>query len=166
MKEKSAINFDNTNTIYFYEPYDPYGYFCNLSDYPVTLDGKTWPTAEHYYQAQKHKNPDYREQIRQCPTPREAIALGRNESSSSFRSDDWMDVRVDVMRKVIEEKFSHNDDLSALLLATGEKKLVERSAIDSFWGDGPDGNGENWLGKVIMEVRDKLQKEKISGSRN
>ena len=41
-------------TIHFYRAWEPYGCFSNFAAYPIELKGKTWPTSEHYYQAQKH----------------------------------------------------------------------------------------------------------------
>jgi ribA/ribD-fused uncharacterized protein len=40
-------------TINFYSARDEYGCFSNFSRHPIFLDGKRWPTSEHYFQAQK-----------------------------------------------------------------------------------------------------------------
>ena len=42
-----------------------------------------------------------------------------------------------------------------MLLSTGNQVLIEHSN-DRYWGDGLDGTGQNKLGKILMEVRDKL----------
>jgi hypothetical protein len=43
-----------TRMILFYAIEEkPYGCFSNLSPHPVSLDGETWPTVEHFFQAQK-----------------------------------------------------------------------------------------------------------------
>ena len=39
--------------IEFYSTKDAYGAFSNFSAHPFDLDGKRWPTSEHYFQAQK-----------------------------------------------------------------------------------------------------------------
>src|SRR5579885_2421040 len=47
-------NWDETDgTIYFYGTHDEYGFFSNFARYPVVIRGHTWPTTEHYFQAQK-----------------------------------------------------------------------------------------------------------------
>lgn len=40
-----------------------------------------------------------------------------------------------------------------LLLATGERPLVEASPVDYFWGAGQDGTGLNRLGFLLQQVR-------------
>jgi ribA/ribD-fused uncharacterized protein len=43
-------------------------------------------------------------------------------------------------------------------LSTGDEEIVEDSPIDSYWGCGADGKGQNNLGKILMEVRSRLRK--------
>ena len=43
--------------------------------YAFELDGAEWPTAEHYYQAMKFEDADYRERIRQAATPEQAAKV-------------------------------------------------------------------------------------------
>ena len=68
------------------------------------------------------------------------------------------------MRQGDWAKFSQNPDLAELLLATGDAELIEDSPSDSYWGTGRDGNGANWAGRVLSEVRDRLRGE--AGHRN
>lgn len=146
-----------SEVVLFYEPWDENGYLCNLSAYDVFYDGLLWPTAEHCYQAQKHRDYGYRERIRLCKTPEEAIKLGRDETSPSYRHDDWYDVRVDIMHDVVLAKFTQHEELKKLLLDTGNMQIFEHTANDRFWGDNLDGTGENHLGKVLMQVRSELK---------
>ena len=73
---------------------------------------------------------------------------------------DWDEVKIDVMRKALLAKFGQHDKLRKLLVDTEKRKLVERSPYDSFWGDGGDGSGKNWLGVLLMEIRDNYIKKK------
>lgn len=147
-----------TKKILFYEPWDEYGYFCNLSPYSVVYDDKNWPTSEHCYQALKHTSIVYREMIRKTEDIEEVIRLGRNEKSGSYRFEDWDDVKVDLMHDVVLAKFSQNASLKKLLLETRDAQLVEHTCNDPFWGDNGDGTGVNWLGNVLMQVREELRK--------
>lgn len=58
-----------TNEIKFYSVIDDFGEFSNFAPYPIKLAKKTWPTTEHYFQAQKFKDAKDQEQIRQAKTP-------------------------------------------------------------------------------------------------
>lgn len=141
--------------ILFYSVGDEYGEFSNFAPYPISLDGRRWPTAEHYFQAQKVLDPKLREQVRRSSTPGQAANLGRNRKTPLRR--DWEAVKVDVMRKVVGAKFEQHPELATLLLATGDSSIIEHTENDSFWGDGGDGSGRNMLGRILMEVRARLR---------
>lgn len=146
-------------SIKFYHPGEPFGEFSNFSRYHVFLDGKTWPTSEHYFQAQKFLDEALREKIRLAKTPRIAANMGRDRSNPLRR--DWESVKDDVMRKVVRAKFTQHEELKKLLLETGDAVIVEHTANDSYWGDGGDGSGKNMLGRILMQVRDELAAEKL-----
>lgn len=57
------------------------------------------------------------------------------------------------MTEIVRGKVTQNVDVRTCLLATGSKKIVENSPWDSFWGCGADGNGENQMGKILMQLR-------------
>lgn len=38
---------------------------------------------------------------------------------------------------------------------------MEHTANDSYWGDGGDGSGKNMLGRILMEIRDKICEEEV-----
>ncbi|MCB9638025.1 MAG: NADAR family protein [Myxococcales bacterium] len=141
--------------IYFYSPRGKYGCFSNFSKHSVDLDGRVWPTSEHYFQAQKFVGTAYTERIRRAKTPSEAKKLAW-KSDAPFRGD-WDDVRDDVMRRVVMCKFSSHEDLRDILLSTGEEELIEKAPNDAYWGCGADGTGENKLGKILMEIRTLLR---------
>ena len=50
-------------TIYFYSTIDAYGCFSNFSRHGFGLGGCYWPTAEHYFQAQKFAGTEYMERV-------------------------------------------------------------------------------------------------------
>ncbi len=66
---------------------------------------------------------------------------------------DWDEARVAVMRQVVTAKFETHAALRELLLSTGDRPLVESAPGDAFWGAGPDGTGENRLGRLLGELR-------------
>ncbi len=139
----------------FYSENAEYGEFSNFAPYPIKLRGKTWPTSEHYFQAQKFEDRGDQEEIRAVTSPMIAARMGRDRKRKLRR--DWERVKIGVMREAVEAKFRQHDELRALLLATGDAKLVEHTENDDFWGDGGDGSGRNELGRILMAVRAALR---------
>ncbi len=72
---------------------------------------------------------------------------------------DWESVKDNIMREVVYAKFTQHDHLKKTLLETGDAKLIEHTANDSYWADGGNGKGKNMLGIILMEVREKIRKE-------
>ena len=62
------------------------------------------------------------------------------------------------MYKALLAKFTQHNDLKKLLLGTGERKLIEHSPYDSYWGDGGNGTGMNRLGELLMRLRCELRR--------
>ena len=63
------------------------------------------------------------------------------------------------MRNVLLTKFGQHPDLADKLLATGDALLIEDSKTDAYWGIGKKGNGQNWLGKCLMDIREMVRKK-------
>jgi hypothetical protein len=61
---KIPVPADN-RILYFERERDSFRYFSHFHPSPIELDGETWPTAEHYYQAQRSDDPAYRQAIRE-----------------------------------------------------------------------------------------------------
>jgi N-glycosidase YbiA len=147
-------------TIYFYKVCDPYGCFSNFSEHSIELEGKIWPSTEHYYQAQKFVGTSAEalcQQIYEASTPAEAAALGR-DPHHPVRSD-WEQIKTVVMEKAVLQKFTTYSTLKELLMGTGNELIVEDSPTDGYWGCGEDGRGQNHLGKVLMRVRSCLRRQ-------
>lgn len=140
--------------IYFYLVDEANGHFSNFSPHPIELDGKLWPTSEHYFQAQKFEGTPHEELIRLAPTPKEAAAMGR-DTSRPLRSD-WESVKDEVMMRALRAKFTQHASLREALLGTGAADLVEHTEKDAYWGDGGDGLGKNRLGAILMTLRAEL----------
>jgi ribA/ribD-fused uncharacterized protein len=146
----------------------PYGVFSNLFRCEITFEDRVFPTAEHAYQAGKASKPAVREWILQAPTP----ALAAMAAHGLYTWDivpNWASIKVDRMRAVLRAKFTQHPALRQLLLGTGTRRLVEagtvNNAVNRFWGE-VDGKGENTLGKLLMELRDELRKEKSEERRS
>jgi ribA/ribD-fused uncharacterized protein len=143
--------------IHFYSTTAEYGCFSNFSRHSIRLKGKTWPTSEHYFQAQKFSGTKHEEEVRLARTPMLAARMGRDRKRPLRR--DWESVKEQVMLEAVRAKFAQHDDLRVILLGTGDAMLVEHTENDNYWGDGGDGSGKNRLGHVLMQVREELKRD-------
>lgn len=142
--------------IRFYRVNDPYGEFSNFSPHPVELKGRTWPTLEHYFQAQKCAGTEHEEAIRSAESPMLAARMGRSRARPL--RPDWERVKDEIMREALRAKFRQHPSLESLLLSTADAALVEHTTKDRYWGDGGDGSGRNRLGQLLMELREQLRR--------
>lgn len=147
-----------------------YGGYCSQwfhSDFVVKE--VEYNTAEQYMMAMKAAefgDTDIQQEIMESESPRDQKALGRQVRD--FDPDHWNAVARDHVYEGNYAKFTQNEGLKLCLLATGDKELVEASPTDRIWGIGlgidderreDRGNwrGTNWLGEVLMKVRDDIR---------
>ncbi len=134
--------------------------------------GDEVPTVEHAYHVEKYDNDDLRAQIIAAKTGQKAkrVADRLNDEGHPF-SPDWSYRKVDIMRNFVYQKFARSEELAFELDYTGDEEIIEGNTWgDTFWGvypivDGelaPDAKGLNWLGRVLMETRERLRAESES----
>ena len=136
--------------LYFYTKNDPYYEFSNFAPFGFEDEGVYWPTIEHYFQAQKFEDAEYRKRIQNARSAKDAKSLG--QSRAEPLRGDWEEIKEEVMKKALLGKFSHAK-LKNLLLSTDNRDLIEAAPSDYYWGCGKDGSGRNRLGELLMEVR-------------
>lgn len=143
--------------ILFYRTGDAYGEFSNFAAFPIEIDGRTWPTSEHYFQAQKFASPEDQEAVRQERSPMKAARIGRDRGRT-LRAD-WEAVKDETMLRALRAKFTQHENLRARLLETGDAELIEHTENDRYWADGGDGSGLNRLGELLMQIRSELREK-------
>lgn len=110
-------------------------------------DGKR--TIHHFYNCLKTDHPMTMLQILFAPTPIRAIQLGKSVVVRPY----WNDVRLHVMEYLLRKKFE-DTRLRGLLLATAPDVLINGNDWgEEYWGQ-VDGDGLNYLGHLLMEIRD------------
>jgi ribA/ribD-fused uncharacterized protein len=136
---------------------------------PFKIDGKDYPTAEHYMMAGKARlfdDASAETAILASTDPAKVKALGRKVKN--YNEETWCEHRFQIVVDGNHAKFSQNAELRDYLLKTGDKVIVEASPVDPIWGiglsrDDPAAQtpatwkGLNLLGFALMEVRDRLR---------
>jgi len=125
------------------------------SAHPIELDERIWPTAEHYYQANKFSNRERVNAIAQAVSAEEAYRLGNRwfqPKRSNFKS-----LRPVIMTRALYTKACMYEELRQVLLESKDQPIVETSSYGHYWGIGRDQRGSNQLGKIWADIRTKLQ---------
>lgn len=136
------------------------GKWTKLSNYsmsPVWYGDHMYPSAEHAYQAQKTLDPTLQQLIRNQPTPNLAKKFARK---IKLRPD-WETIKIDIMEEILREKFAQEPERGILLMTCNQELIEGNWWGDKFWGQCPVGNGQNWLGKLLMKIRNEI----IEGNR-
>jgi ribA/ribD-fused uncharacterized protein len=138
--------------------YNENEFLSNFYPAKIYLDGKGYPTIEHAYQAAKSLHLGDRNLISSL-RPDQAGKAKRLGKKFVLRSD-WEDIKIEVMEKLLRQKFDQSA-LKQKLLNTGSQKLVEGNHWhDNYWGDcrcqrcGGVINGLNMLGILLMKLRE------------
>lgn len=129
--------------------------------------GIKYHTVERAFQA--HKSIDKETRLRftdMSVTEGDIKKLGRN---IQIRPD-WDDIKIDVMRKFVVQKYKFNLDHQAELLRSRPYDLVEWNRWhDNFWGvcicdkcTKFGIHGQNHLGHIVMAIRTSIATEEIA----
>ena len=178
--------------VFFYgadESKGEYRFMSNMYVAPFEIDGITYPTVEHYFQWSKAKLFKDEAAATKMLTPpkgkpyveaKSAKAIGKKVKN--FDGTQWNGLapgrgfKDEVMRKAIRAKFTHpkNTELLEKLLATKDRVIAEANPRDSYWGIGTSADtkpaqtgkwkGQNWLGKMLMELRTEIRGERAEGA--
>jgi len=145
--------------IVFFKVKEAWGELSNMAPgFPIVVGRVRASSSEALYQALRF--PDYPE------VQRRVLSLPAWQSKQEARSNvaltrpDWERVRVAAMRWVLRLKAAQHPRFREVLLATGERPIVELSYKDGFWGARPEGEflvGVNALGRLLMELREELR---------
>ena len=155
------------NFTFFYSNSHP---FSNWYKMPFIHNGKEFNCGEQfmmYKKAMLFKDYDVADMIMTQSNPRNQKFLGRQVRN--FVEAEWNAVCKPTMVEGLTSKFMQDTYSLTTLLDTGDTIIVEASPTDRIWGVGLAENdplildptkwrGTNWLGDVLMEVRDVIRR--------
>lgn len=129
-----------------------YRWLSNFAPCSVVFEGEIYDSVENAYQASKTLNPVER-------TWFQGITAGQAKRMSRKITirDDWDTVKLENMRWLLSQKYL-TPKYKKLLLKTKGRHIQEGNRWgDKFWGVClKSGDGQNNLGKLIMEIRSQL----------
>ena len=165
---------ENTDgvTLAFAGRYSP---LSNFFPHPIEVNGETYQSSEHFYQFHKCMATgatDKAAEVLLTNEPEDAMAA----ASDIKPSKQWYDNEgKKIMLQAIQAKFA-SQNMQQRLIKTGKSVLVEATR-NTVWGTGvhftsnnvlnpKSYTGQNLLGRVLMEVRNKFltKQEKLSSS--
>jgi len=120
------------------------------------LAGRWWKSAEHFYQGFKFKHQRHHlAKIANARTALQAKILSQPIKHAAHPR--FAPLKYELMAYAFYEKFRQNPRHKKWLLHTGLAELIEDNRDDAVWGTGPDGNGQNQIGKALMRARAMLR---------
>lgn len=164
-----AKTHEHQGELYFHSAHSP---LSNFHPSPIVIDGRYYPTAEHFFQSEKCRamnDTDSATRVMETPYPLEA----KRATSHITETPEWMQCRDQVMTTVVKCKFDQNEKLRKMLLATGGKELNE-ATNDYHFGIGAalhsrtmrdlSYTGSNKLGLILAEIRDGYRVEESTSN--
>ena len=145
---------DTDDAVYFYE--QEFYVLSNFSSFTLQWKGIRFDTSEAAYHWEKFPdNPELQESIRTAISAHETFKIA--EKNKHLQRSDWNSVKVKIMRDILFEKVQQHEYVKKKLLETGDRRLVENSWRDDFWGYGPNkdergGAADNGVGCDIAAV--------------
>jgi len=133
-----------------------------------TVDGVTYPTAEHWMMAGKARTFGDAEGLATVmATVRPYAAKKAGRAVRGFDEQVWKKARYEIVVEGNRAKFGQHLELAAYLRSTDRRVIVEASPYDRIWGvamAAADPNiahplrwkGLNLLGFALMDIRDEL----------
>lgn len=147
---------DTDEKVLFYE--QEFYVLSNFSAFKLIWKGILFDTSEQAYHWEKFvDHPSVQEQILRTQSAHDAFKTANY--LSSFKLPDWDDIKLEVMKEILQAKVAQHEYVRRKLLETGDRELVEDSWRDDFWGVGPNGDGKNWLGRLWMQIRDAIKED-------
>jgi len=153
--------YSRKDSVVFRKTNERFGGLSNMaSGFPLEVNGIRILTSEALYQACRFPHrPEVQRLVIHQGSP--MTAKMKSKLHRKGTRSDWDKVRVNIMRWCLRVKLAQNwQKFSELLLATGDRPIVEESRKDDFWGakaaDEETLVGMNVLGRLLMELREKL----------
>lgn len=144
--------FEGSNTMLFKGHKHPLSNFYEVS---LNIKGRQFRSSEAAYQHAKAEAMGDFNAANKIVNARTALSAMR--IAEKIETDaQWLQRKVQVMDSIIQEKVRVCAETRNTLMESGTKEIIEDTSHE-FWGRGKDGKGQNKLGKLWMDLRQKLR---------
>lgn len=138
-----------------------YIYFSPYTAHAIELNGVVYPTVEHAYQCQRYTDQKIIAEIISARSPMMAWQTSckyKHLQIPEFKNDDY---KLKVMKQLMRLKMEQHEEVRNALIDSGDLEIVKHIVTfppgDGFWDDGVNGEGQNHIGKMWMEMREETK---------
>lgn len=138
-------------------------YFSPYTAHAIELNGKIFPTVEHAYQCQRYTDEKIVQEIINTKSPVKAWEISctyKHLQIPEFKNEEY---KLKIMKQLMELKTEQHEDVKQALIGSGDMQIIKHITTyppgDGFWDDGKNGEGLNHMGKIWMEIRDKIKNQ-------
>ena len=153
-RQQKSFVFKIFKPLYFYKAYKngPSVGLSNFSNHKVKIDGLgTFLNSLAAFEAHKDpNNSEYISKLLDCE-PKMARYFGGKCSPLN-----WDDKKRDIMKKILKCKIEQNPQVLITIINSGFRPIIYTFKYDNYWGYGVNGEGQNELGKIWIEIRNEL----------
>ena len=160
----TCVKEDESTYVYFGKKHP----LSNFYPAVTKIDGKSYPTTEHFIQEQKailFNQPLLASQIASADSPSQCKTMSKN--ISGYNHQQWCNHFPTLIEKALKNKVAQNPIVLQSLLNTGAKRLGE-ATFDKPWGTGLGlrdvntlnvtlWNGSNVMGNTLEKIRDEFK---------
>ena len=160
-----------SQSVFFHKKTDSHWILSNMSACPLDIEGIPFKSSEHLFQTLKFTTPEsalavYNNYISPKMTAKHYEYLG------GHKRVDWEQIRVDVMKFCLQQKYDQCLEFREELKSTKGYNIVElqdskrdkETSRANAWGvktKGQNYEGANLMGRLLMELRDGTMKYKL-----
>ena len=133
-------------------------FFYNFSVFGFVINSEYFQTSEHAFQYLKFvdTNKEIANKIKESFSPNDARNIAHE--NKEYRLSNWSEVKYQNMEKVLRIKVEQKPIVKEALLNTKDFIIAENCIDeDTDWGLDNNNQGNNYLGKIWMKIRDDIK---------
>ncbi len=145
---------------FLFSRYDLHHPLASCSNHSISLDERNWKTCEHYVQSMSVRSQKHAVIIETLPTAEDTINYVKPWYRTKIKN--YKRNVLILMTRALYTKAQMYSEVRDALAATDDKLIIETSQYDYFWGIGRHSQGHNHLGKIWMNIRQKISQAQTS----